>query len=237
MRRLALLSPLLALALLLDAPVARAQVISVPKGGLKKDPAGFVSGGIGLLSLQGIFDGTTQTGWDFSQALEYHAALEYGLGRGSTVGVTATYANVPLSYQQLVNTPGGSGVVATDAHVNVYDIGAQFTLGPGTPGFHQVVVINAGVIAFENFHADAGACPASPTYVCRTGRLAPDRDLDPRLGIGYGFGYGFASRSEIYLVQEYGVALHQSTGLSGSDRRQYQQQTTKIGFRVGLGAR
>jgi len=225
-RRLALLSPLLALAMLLDAPIARAQVISVPRGGLKKDPAGYVSGGIGLLALQGLYDGTTQTGWDFSQALEYHAALEYGLGRGSTIGVTASYANVPLSYQQVVNTPGGSGVVATDAHVNVYDIGAQFTLGPGTAGFHQVVVINAGVIAFENFHADKGGQ-----------RLAPQRDLDPRLGIGYGFGYGFASRSEIYLVQEYGVALHQSTGLSGSDRRQYQQQTTKIGFRVGLGAK
>ncbi|NUQ94157.1 MAG: hypothetical protein HOQ11_00500 [Gemmatimonadaceae bacterium] len=237
MRRLMLLASLLALTLVVDAPVVRGQVITVPKGGLKKEPAGFVSGGIGLLAIQGVFDGTTQTGWDFSQALEYHAALEYGLGRGSSIGVTASYASVPLSYQQLVNTPNGPGVTATDAHVNVFDIGAQFALGPGSAGFHQVVVINAGVIAFENFRSDADACPASPTYVCQTGRLRPTRDLDPRLGIGYGFGYGFASRSEIYLIQEYGVALHQSTGLSGSDRRQYQQQTTKIGFRVGLGAR
>ena len=224
MRRLALFTSLLALTL--AAPVARAQVIKVPKGGLSRDPAGFVSAGIGLVALQGLFDGTTQTGWDFSQALEYHGALEYGLGRGSAIGVTASYANVPLSYQQLVNTPGGSGVVATNAHVNVYDIGAQFTLGPGTTGFHQVIVVNAGVIAFENFHADAGG-----------GRLQPQRDLDPRLGIGYGFGYGFARRGEVYLVQEYGVALHQSTGLSGSDRRQYQQQTTRLGFRVGIGSR
>lgn len=237
MRRLTLFASLLALAVVVDAPVVRAQVITVPKGGLKKEPAGFVSGGIGLLAIQGVFDGTTQTGWDFSQALEFHAALEYGLGRGSSIGVSASYANVPLSYQQLVNTPGGPGVIATDAHVNVYDIGAQFTLGPGTQGFHQVVVINAGVIAFENFRSDAESCPASTSFNCQTGRLRPDRDLDPRIGIGYGFGYGFASRSEIYLVQEYGVALHQSTGLSGSDRRQYQQQTTKIGFRVGIGGR
>lgn len=226
MRRLALFTSLLAVALVVEAMPARAQVLKVPRGGLAKEPAAFASAGIGLLAIQGLFDGATRTGWDFSQALEYHGALEYSMGRGSSIGVTASYANVPLSYQQVVNTPGGSGVVGTDAHVNVYDIGAQFTLGPGTAGFHQEIVINAGVIAFENFHADNGRQ-----------RLPPQRDIDPRLGIGYGFGYGFASRSEVYLVQEYGIALHQGTGLSGSDRRQYQQQATRVGFRLAIGGR
>lgn len=218
---------LLTIALAVGAAPVAAQVISVPKGGLTRDPMLFVSGGIGLLAVQGVFDGTTQTGWDFSQALEYHAALEFSMGRGSAIGVTMAYARVPLSYQKLVNTPGGGqGVLATDAHVNAWMLGGEFTLGPGSPGFHQVIVVNAGVISFENFHADRGA-----------GQLEPRRDIDPRVGIGYGFGYGLKSRGEVYLVQEYGVALHQSEGLSGNDRRQYQQQTTRLGFRIGLGGR
>ncbi|HEX2780042.1 MAG TPA: hypothetical protein VHM30_11110 [Gemmatimonadaceae bacterium] len=226
MRRLRL-PALLIIGLACGSAPAAAQVISVPKGGLTRDPALFVSGGIGLLAVQGVFDGTTQTGWDFSQALEYHAALEFGMARGSAIGVSLGYARVPLSYQRLVNTPGGGqGVLATDAHVSAWTLGGEFTLGPGSPGFHQVIVVNAGVIAFQNFHGDGGV-----------GELPPKRDIDPRIGIGYGFGYGLKSRGEVYLVQEYGVALHQSEGLSGSDRRQYQQQTTRLGFRIGLGSR
>jgi hypothetical protein len=114
-----------------------------------------------------------------------------------------------------------------DAHTNVYTINAQFSLGGGTPGFHQVVVANAGIIAFENFTADKGGQ-----------RLPPDRNIDPRLGIGYGFGYGFGGgRNEAFIVQEYGVALHESKGLSGNDRRQYQQQTTRLGVKFGIGGK
>ena len=222
MRRLTLLAIPLALALGAARP-AGAQIISVPKGGLSHGPYAFATAGVGLFALQGVLDGQTQTYWNFSQTIDYAGSLEFALGRGSSLGVSASYANVPLTYQQIVNTPGGSGVLNTDAHVNVYIFGAQFAVGPGSAGFHQVIVANAGVIAFENFHADAGG-----------GRLAPQRDLDPRLAIGYGIGYGFKS-GEAFLLQEYGVALHQSTGLSGSDRRQYQQQTTRLGFRVGIG--
>ncbi|HEX2718703.1 MAG TPA: hypothetical protein VHM67_13560 [Gemmatimonadaceae bacterium] len=214
----------IALALLLGASSVGAQIISVPNRGLQRERTVSLTGGIGLLSLQGLFDGSTQTGWDFSQALEYTAAAEFRVSRGAWVGVTASYANMPLNHQQVVS-PGGNSysIIYTDAHVNVYTAGAQFSMGPGSPGFHQVIVINAGIIAFENFHAD------------RDGRrLTPERDIDPRIGIGYGFGYGFRNSLEVFLVQEAGVALHQGEGLSGNDRRQYQQQATRIGVRLGL---
>jgi len=147
----------IALALLLGAPVLRAQIISVPNRGLQRERTVSLTGGVGLLSLQGVFDGSTQTGWDFSQALEYHAAAEFRVSRGTWLGVTASYANMPLSYQQVVS-PGGntSSINYRDAHVNAYTVGAQFSMGPGSPGFHQVIVINAGILAFENFHADRG---------------------------------------------------------------------------------
>lgn len=207
----------IALALLLGAPSLGAQIISVPGRGLQRERTVALTTGVGLLSLQGVFDGSTQTGWDFSQTIDYHAAAEFRVSRGTWLGVTASYANMPLGYQTIV----GSSVVTTDAHVNVYTAGAQFSMGPGAPGFHQVIVISAGIIAFEDFRG-AGE------------RLPPERDIDPRLGIGYGFGYGFQNNLEVFLVQEAGVALHQGEGLSGNDRRQYQQQVTRVGLRLGL---
>lgn len=219
---------LLAVALSLLAPQAGAQIISVPKGGLKHDPAIFAGASIGLFNVQDVFDGSTQTAWLFSQTVEYAGSLEFALSRGSAFGVTASYAHVPMLYVDSIRA--ATGVVPAgccDAHTNVYTVNAQFSLGAGSPGFHQVVVVSAGIIAFENFTADNNGR-----------RLAPDRNIDPRLGIGYGFGYGFgAGRNEAFIVQEYGVALHESTGLSGNDRRQYQQQTTRLGVKFGIGGK
>ena len=224
MRRIALL----ALFALLAAPEARAQIINVPKGGLTHGPAIAAGASVGLFNLQDVFDGSTQTTWLFSQTLEYAGSVEVAMGGGSAFGLAASYAHVPLLYVDSIQAATGrvtSG--CCDAHVNAYTVGAQFSIGGnGAPGFHHLVVINAGIIAFEKFTADRGGQ-----------RLSPDRNIDPRIAIGYGFGYGFGGRAEAFVVQEYGVALHESKGLSGGDRRQYQQQTTRLGIKYGLGGK
>ncbi len=223
MRRIALL----ALFTLL-APQAGAQIINVPTGGLKHEPVALVGASVGLLNLQDVFDGSTQTAWGFSQTLEYAGSLELAMSGGSAFGVTASYARVPLLYVDSIQLATGrltSG--CCDAHVNAYTVGAQFSIGGnGAPGFHQLIVVNAGIIAFEKFTADRGGR-----------QLPPDRNIDPRIGIGYGFGYGFRGRGQVFIVQEYAVALHESKGLSGDDRRQYQQQTTRLGIKYGLGGK
>ena len=187
-----------------------------------------VGASIGLFNLQDVYDGSTKTAWGFSQTIEYAGSLELALSGGSAFGVTASYAHVPLLYVDSMQAATGSiSHGCCDAHVNVYTMGAQFSVGAsGAPGFHQLVVINAGVIEFEKFTADRGGQ-----------QLPPTRNIDPRVGIGYGFAYGFGGRSQAFIIQEYGVALHESTGLSGGDRRQYQQQTTRLGIKFGLGGR
>jgi hypothetical protein len=216
---------LIALFVILAAP-AGAQILSVPKGGLKRDPSVFIGASVGLFNLQDLYDGSTKTTWGFSQTIEYAGSVEFAVSPGSAFGVTASYAHVPMLYVDSAQAATGSiPNGCCDAHVNVYTLGAQFSVGGGgSPGFHQLIVVNAGVIAFENFTAD------------RDGRrLQPDRNIDPRIGIGYGFDYGFNKLGDVFLVQEYGVALHESTGLSGGDRRQYEQRTTRLGFKLALG--
>lgn len=209
------------------AAPAGAQIMSVPRGGLSTDPAIFLSVTAGLQSIQSVTDGRTGTIWDFSQAAQFGASLEKSLGRGSSFGVAATYAKMPLHY---LDTSVVSTGVATccNAHADVLTAGLQFTAGGGA-GFHQLVVVNAGVIVFQHFDVKTNGSPLP-------NGPPPTRDIDPRLAIAYGFGYGFSSRSEAFVIQEYGVALHQSDGLSGGTRRQYQQQTTRIGLRLGAGS-
>lgn len=206
--------------LIFAAAPAGAQIMNVPKGSLATDPAFVVSTAVGLQAIQSVFDGRTQTIWNFSQAAEFGASLERSLGRGVSFGVGGSYAKVPLRYIDAATNN------SSDAHVDVVTAGATFTAGGGV-GFHQLVMISAGVIALQNFDVKTSALVSAP----------PTRDIDPRLAVGYGFAYGFSPRSEAFIIQEYGVALHQSDGLQGGDRRQYQQQTTRIGYRLGIGSR
>jgi hypothetical protein len=217
---------LLALLSLAAAPAA-AQIINVPLGSLAKEPAYFVSTTVGLLAIQSVFDGRTQSSWDFSQSAEFGVSLEKAQGRGAAFGIGATYSKVPLRY--IDTTSVNSGVTCCDAHVDVITAGVQYS-GGGGAGFHQLVLINVGVIVFQHFDVKDSrplALRARP----------PTRDIDPRLAVGYGFGYGFSARSEAFILQEYGVSLHQGEGLASNVRRQYQQQTTRIGFRIGAGSR
>lgn len=222
MRRIAV--PLL---LALFAAPASAQIINVPRGSLAREPAFVLGTTVGLQAIQSLLDGQTQTIWDFSQAPEVGASLGKTLGRGVSFGVVGTYSKVSMRYID-TTAIGVSGPTCCNAHVDVVTAGAQFTAGGGE-GFHQLVVVSAGIIMFQNFDVKTNGSVLS--------RPPPTRDIDPRLAIAYGFGYGFSARSEAFVLQEYGVALHQGDGLQGDTRRQYQQQTTRIGFRLGAGSR
>lgn len=221
MRRIAVL-----LLFSLAAAPAGAQIMSVPKGSLSKEPAFVLGLTIGLQALQSINDSDTQSIWNFSQSAEFGASLEKSLGRGATFGLAATYAKMPLRYIDTASVVGNS-VICCKAHVDVITAGAQFTSGGGA-GFHQLIIINAGIIAFQNFDIKSNGTVVSHP---------PTRDIDPRLAVGYGFGYGFSARSEAFIMQEYAVALHQGDGVLGDTRKQYQQQTTRIGLRIGAGGR
>lgn len=214
MRRLAVA----AVIVLLARPLG-AQIIRVPDRGLARQPQFVVALTAGIQALQGIYDGSTGTGWDFGQTVDFGGSLEKTLARGSAFGVAGSYARVPLRYYDAAGvTTGANG---SDAHVEVITTAAQFTAGGGE-GFHQLIQVSAGVIVFRNFTLDDG------------GPVPPSQDIDPRLSIGYGFAYGFSPRSTAFIIQEYAVALHQGEGLSGDDRRQYQQQSTRIGVRLGF---
>jgi hypothetical protein len=216
--------PLAALALL--AQSAEAQIIRVPKN-TSGEPAFWGSAAIGLLQLQAIDDGRSQSRWDFGSAVQYRASLEYAISRGNSVGVSGTFSRAPMTYRAFsvpVPLPGGGSCLDCDAKADVTSLAATFHAGGGL-GFHQVIELSAGALMYRNFKTDDGE------------ELPPERDTDFTFALGYGFGYTVNRTFQINLVQDAVLGVHQKEGLSGNARTTNQQYVTRLGVRFGGGSR
>ena len=88
------------------------------------EPRAWVSGAIGLFDLGVIDDGTSGARWRFSNSAQFRGSLEYSLGRGNSIGVSAAYARVPITY-----TPFGSA--GEDATATVSALALSFHAGGG----------------------------------------------------------------------------------------------------------
>ncbi|HET7458386.1 MAG TPA: outer membrane beta-barrel protein [Gemmatimonadaceae bacterium] len=205
---------------------ADAQILRVPKH--TSEPAVWVGLGIGYYQMNAVADGRTETGWRFGSGVQYRGSLEYAISHGSSIGVAGTYAHLPLRYVFLSDAAAApyGGVASLDAHADVTSLMATFHSGGGE-GFHYLLDFGAGVTRFAKFTADgSGNAP-----------LAPTGDTDFSFSIGTGFGYSPRKTMELFIVQDYGNAIHQRDGLSNDARTNNQQLTTRIGARFGAGAR
>jgi hypothetical protein len=181
-------------------------------------PTTWTSLSVGLYRLPTIFDPTSTSDWDFGSIVQFRGSFERDFQRGAALGVAATYARAPLTYD-------GPDCAFCDADVSMWQALALFRLGVGgSARFHQVIELAAGVTGFSNFQARDG------------GRLAPRTVVDPSLSIGYGFAYAFAPNTQFTLVQEVGLMLHRR-GMrpAGDESNTPSTYATRIGLRFGLG--
>lgn len=228
--------PSTTLAAFLLAPLAlgaaaplQAQVFKVPRRAA--EPAFWVAANVGYFQLQNLADSQTNSVWNFSGTLLYSASLDYSMGRGASVGVTGAYARMPLLYESLDGSPipgvtqSAQPATRADAHADVTSLMATVHLGGGQ-GFHAVFDAALGATRFSRFRTDRGSQA-----------LRPSSDLDPAFTIASGVGYSTGPRTEFTLVQEYGNVFHQRGTLSNNVRTSAQQLTTRLGVRMGLGAR
>jgi len=101
-----------------------------------------------------------------------------------------------------------------------------FHIGGGA-GFHQVIEGNAGVVQYTNLERDSDGAALAPS----------NGSVDPIFSAGYGFGYGLNERTTINLVQDYGIALHEKTGLANGVRNTNSVRTLRFSMRFGFGSR
>jgi hypothetical protein len=193
---------------LLGAHAGQAQIIDSQRG--TGQPRAFVSLSAAWTGFGGGLCNEDQGAcWDMGSGLQWRGSLEMPMGRGASIGVAATAARLPITYQNV------------DADVNLTQFMANLHIGGGS-GFYQVIDASAGVSMFSNFTATDGTALG-------TGKATSDFNFN----VGYGFAYALNPRFEISLVQEYGLII--GDRIAGSTNNTTTQQTTRIGVRVGLG--
>lgn len=206
----------LVLAGLAGAPI-HAQILKIPPR--SGEPGSFVSFAIGLRQQQSVSDGSTRSTWDFGQGVEYRASLENHMRNGTSVGIAYGQSDMPLRYSTTLSS--------VDARARVRTLMLALH-GGALRGFHQVFDLGIGVTRYGGFRRASDNAAISG---------APAKDDDLTLAIGYGFGYAFSARSALTIVQEYGLIVHQTDGLSGNTSRSSQAYTTRVGLRLGFGSR
>ncbi len=208
-----------ALVLVLAFLAPRTVYAQVFRVGATGEPALWITAGAGYLSHGRVHDGDTQSRWDFAGGLQWRISMERAIQRGTSLGVTASYADLSLRYRSL-----DGSFPAIDATANVWQVLASFHAGGGD-GFHQVIQVNAGAAGFRGFRDDA------------TGESLPPSSTDLTLSIGYGFGYALGRRTHINVVQDFGYVFHPRRGLPGDVTGSAQTSTFRLAVRYGLGQR
>ncbi len=199
----------------------RAQILRV---GRRPSPVMWVSGQIGYLTPGRVYDGSTNSVWDFAGGAQYRGSIELPIPNAATLGLTGSWSTQAMTYSALA--AGETGFDAVNAHGTIWSLMGVFHAGGGT-GVHQVLDVSAGVIGYRRFTRDDAGTALAP--------LGGDTDFG--FGVGYGIGYSTSERNEIILVQDYGLVLHQHAGLPRGVSTRSDQKVTRIGVRVGVGTR
>ncbi|MEO5903695.1 MAG: hypothetical protein ABIQ55_06785 [Gemmatimonadaceae bacterium] len=187
-------------------------------------PTTWVTASAGLFNGNTVSDGATQSTWNLGQATnpQLRVAAERALQGQSqiSVGAAASYTHAPFTYS------GASGCSGCAAHMDLMSLGLSFHAGGGI-GLHQVLEASAGALLYRNLKRDSDNAPLPPT----------GGNIDPYFTFGYGFGYTINPTTQISVVQDFGLALHERTGLTSEQSNTLRLRTIRLNLRYGFGNR
>jgi hypothetical protein len=198
------------------------------------DPDYWLSGGIGGVRGDGVNDGATASTWNFGNStnLQYRAAIEKGWTNGSSFGISGTYSKVPFVYSSNLATPlpGGAegtrcGVGGCNAHLDMMSLLAMLHYGSGA-GLHSVVEAGGGIVMYNNLKRDSDGA-----------RLAGGNNIDPMFTFDWGLGYGFSERTNLDVVWDWSMALHERAGQSNGLSNTNTMPGLRVQLRMGFGNR
>ena len=203
----------LAAAWMLLAATAGAQIMRRPE---VRRPPNWAGISLGITQGFTVRDGATSSTWQFGSGLEYAARLERPTGSGAFhVGVQGSFARLPVAY--------ASSSFTGEAKAHVTQLMALLRYGGGY-GFHPVYELSAGAIGFSDFRSND----------TQQVSISTNSDYDPKFGLGYGFGFGLSSTTAIEIVQEFGIVLHQRTGLAASESNYPRVYVTRLAGKIAF---
>jgi len=190
------------------------------------EPSTWITASAGLFNGNTVSDGATGSAWELGQATnpQLRLAAEKALQGQShiSVGVAGTYTHAPFTY---AGTGAASSCSQCAAHMDLVSLGLSFHAGGGI-GLHQVLEASAGALEYRNLKRDSDDSPLAPV----------NGNVDPYFTFGYGFGYTINPTTQISVVQDFGLALHERTGLTSEQSNTLRLRTIRLNLRYGFGS-
>lgn len=216
---------------MLSAAALEAQMPRRPSA-YSNSPSWWLTAGVSGFRANQVNDGVSASTWGFGNStnLAYRAAIEKGGNNGSSFGLTGSWSHVPFLYTSTgASNADGGGVqcefaASCDAHLDLMTLMATFHSGGGV-GFHQVLELNGGVVAYRNLKRDSDGAKLTPA----------GGNIDPLFALGYGFGYGLSDRTNIDVLSDYSFAIHERTALSNGTSNTNSMPAIRIALRMGFG--
>ena len=195
------------------------------------NPAFWITAGVTGFRANVVNDGVSASTWNFGNSTNfaYRGSIEKGGSNGSSFGLAGSWSHVPFQYTSTGPVlAAGAGAqclgAACDAHLDLMTLLLTFHSGSGI-GFHQVLELNGGVVGYRNLKRDSDGAKLVPTGA----------NIDPVFALGWGFGYGLTNRTNIDIVSDYSIALHERKGLSNGDSNTNKMPSIRLALRMGFG--
>ncbi|MBV6521020.1 MAG: hypothetical protein MNPFHGCM_01143 [Gemmatimonadaceae bacterium] len=190
------------------------------------EPTFWLSVGTGILLLAPVWDGNSQSLWDFGDGFPLTFAVEREFGSGLSAGLAGSYTRAPLVYSGTGSNSACDGSIRCNAHATVATYGAVFRGGgtSGQTGMYQFFRLFLGAIQYGAFEQD------SPRRKLPPG--GANKDL--LFSAGYGFGYAFTGDWRLELTGEYMNGVHERDNLPGNVQTLARHYSIGLGLRVGL---
>jgi hypothetical protein len=176
-----------------------------------------------------VNDGVSASKWDFGNSTNfaYRGSIEKGGNNGSSFGLAGSWSHVPFLYTSTgVFSPAGGcpSTPSCNAHLDLMNLVVTFHSGAGI-GFHQVLELNGGVVAYRNLKRDSDGAKLEPS----------GGNIDPLFALGYGFGYGLSDRTNLDILSDYSFALHERKDLSNGTSNTNSMPGLRVSLRMGFG--
>jgi hypothetical protein len=217
------------LTLMFCAGTLSAQMPRRPSG-YTNNPDYWITAGVSGFRANVVNDGVSASTWNFGNSTNfaYRGSIEMGGNNGSSFGVAGSWSHVPFQYSSTgaVLTTGGAQCLggSCDAHLDLMTLVATFHSGAGI-GFHQVLELNGGVVAYRNLKRDSDGAMLAPT----------GGNIDPLFALGYGFGYGLSDRTNLDIISDYSFAIHERKNLSNATSNTNSMPALRLALRMGFG--
>lgn len=194
------------------------------------NPDYWITAGVSGFRANVVNDGVSASTWNFGNSTNfaYRGSIEMGGNNGSSFGVAGSWSHVPFQYTStgaVLTTAGAQCLSGScNAHLDLMTLVATFHSGAGI-GFHQVLELNGGVVAYKNLTRDSDGAKLAPT----------GGNMDPLFALGYGFGYGLNDRTNLDIISDYSFAIHERKDLSNGTSNTNSMPALRLSLRMGFG--